>query len=119
MTLRVHSTFMRGIILAALIAIMAPEASAFEAFGRPTFADVTDRVRDFVVTVAAAVIDKRATATLQKKGELSATEGNEAPQSYDGFTPDRPKRKRGEPVRQFTSVGSGFIIDPSGLDRHE
>ncbi len=109
-----HSIFVRAIIL-ALVTLTVPQASAFEAGGRPTFADLADGVRDSVVTVAAAVIDKRATASLQKKGESKPGEAGDAPQTYDGFTPDRPKRKRGEPVRQFTSVGSGFIIDPSGL----
>jgi serine protease Do len=105
---------LRLVILAATI-LTAPEAFAFEAAGRPTFADVAERVRDSVVTVAAAVIDKRATASLRKKGDPGNADAGEPPQSYDGFTPERPKRKPGEPVRQFTSVGSGFIIDPSGL----
>ncbi len=36
-------------------------------------------------------------------------------QSFEDFSPLRPKQGPAQPARQFTSIGSGFVIDPSGL----
>src|SRR5579883_279753 len=92
-------------------------AFAIDVPGTKSFADVASRVRNSVVTVAAAVIDRQAFADRRAWGR-GAEEGNtgsgEGSQSFD-FSPSRPKRKPGEPLRQFTSIGSGFIIDPTGL----
>jgi len=78
-----------------------------------SFAEVASRVRSSVVTVAAAVIDKRA---LAMKGKRSgAEESGRGPQPQDDFSPSRPKQRPGEPPRQFTSIGSGFVIDANGL----
>jgi serine protease Do len=88
-----------------------PSAAMGEDYGH-SIADVTNRVRNSVVTVAAAVVDRRALAMKGKKGaeDQSSERG-----SQDDFSPSRPKQKPGEPPRQFTSIGSGFVIDSSGL----
>jgi serine protease Do len=78
-----------------------------------SFADIAGRVRNSVVTVAAAVIDRRAVALKGKRREDSEESSGES-QSPD-FSPSRPRRRSGEPPRQFTSIGSGFIIDASGI----
>lgn len=79
---------------------------------RLSFADIANRVRSSVVTVAAAVVDKRALAMKGRRGELG--EGNSRG-SQDDFSPIRPRQRPGEPPRQFSSIGSGFVIDASGL----
>ena len=90
------------------------DASPSQGFGTEgaavSFAEVTGRVRNSVVTVAAAVADKRSAALRSKK---SADEESSGPK--DDFSPARPKQRPGEPPRQFTSIGSGFIIDASGI----
>ncbi len=88
-------------------------SQAFGADYSLTFADVANRVRNSVVTVAAAVVDKHAYAM---KGKKRAQE-NETGESgvREDFSPARPKQRPGEPPRQFTSIGSGFVIDSSGL----
>lgn len=94
---------------------VAGASRSFAMDARPdlSFADIAARVKNSVVTVAAAVLDARQAGRLGR-GRESRTEGGES-QSFEDFTPLRPKRGPGEPVRQFTSIGSGFIIDPSGL----
>jgi serine protease Do len=87
---------------------------AFEPQASLSFADIASRVRGSVVTVAAAVVDRHALAMKRKKGEDGTGNSNES-EPRDDFTPSRPKQKPGEPPRQFTSIGSGFIIDASGL----
>ncbi|MGA9267655.1 MAG: Do family serine endopeptidase [Rhodomicrobium sp.] len=97
------------------IACMAgvPRSFAVDARSDLSFADVASRVRNSVVTVAAAVVDNRQAGRFSR-GRESRAEGGQS-QSFEDFTPLRPKRGPGEPVRQFTSIGSGFIIDQSGL----
>ncbi len=88
-------------------------SAAFGADYSLSFADVANRVRNSVVTVAAAVVDKHAFAMKGKRGggeDKSSERG-----SSDDFSPARPKQRPGEPPRQFTSIGSGFVIDASGL----
>jgi serine protease Do len=99
--------FGAGILALSFFAGAAPSAG-FGPEASASFADVTGRVRNSVVTVAAAVIDKRAAA----KGK-SSSEGKES--GEPDFSPSRPKQIPGEPPRQFTSIGSGFIIDSSGI----
>ncbi len=113
----VHSSC-RLIVSAGVVALasltVSARSTALKQDSGQSFADIASNVRSSVVTVAAAVIDRRALATKGKKGgaeEPSETE----PQSQDDFSPMRPKQKPGEPPRQFTSIGSGFVIDPSGL----
>jgi serine protease Do len=116
----IHRTF-RLLLGTGVLALasMAPviQPLALDVAAAQSFADIASRVRNSVVTVAAAVVDKRALADKRKKGV--AEEGNadagDGSQSFDDFSPARPKRKPGEPPLQFTSIGSGFIIDPSGL----
>jgi serine protease Do len=106
-----------GILAAASLAC-APPSLAIDMAPGQSFADIAGRVRNSVVTVASAVIDKRAIADKRKKGggaEDGSAEAEQGSQSFDDFSPSRPKRKPGEPPRQFTSIGSGFVIDPSGL----
>ncbi len=92
---------------------------AFGADYSLTFADVADRVRNSVVTVATAAIDKHAVAMNRKRGRRKkAWRKREEPSERgmrDDFSPARPKQLPGEPPLQFTSIGSGFIIDSSGL----
>jgi serine protease Do len=112
----IHHRF-RLLLGAGLLAIacMAGAPRSFAVDARPdlSFADVASRVRNSVVTVAAAVVDNRQAGRLTR-GRESRAEGGQS-QSFEDFTPLRPKRGPGEPARQFTSIGSGFIIDSSGL----
>ena len=98
-------------VLAVVCMAGAPRSFAVDARPDLSFADVASRVRNSVVTVAAAVVDNRQAG---RRGRESRAEGGQS-QSFEDFTPLRPKRGPGEPARQFTSIGSGFIIDPSGL----
>jgi len=112
----IHHRF-RLFIGAGMLAIAylagAPRSFAVDARPDLSFADVASRVRNSVVTVAAAVVDARQAGRLGR-GRESRAEGGQS-QSFEDFSPLRPKSGPGEPVRQFTSIGSGFIIDPSGL----
>jgi serine protease Do len=99
-----------GLLSLASFAVSA-SSPALGAESGLSFADVASRVRGSVVTVAAAVIDKHAIAMKGKKGDP----GEESGRGQDDFSPSRPKQKPGEPPRQFSSIGSGFVIDPSGL----
>ncbi len=112
----IHPRF-RLLLSAGVLAIacMAGAPRSFAVDARPdlSFADIASRVRNSVVTVAAAVVDNRQAGRFTR-GRESRAEGGQS-QSFEDFTPLRPKRGRGEPARQFTSIGSGFIIDPSGL----
>ena len=112
----IHHRF-RLFIGAGMLAIAcvagAPRSFAVDARPDLSFADIASRVKNSVVTVAAAVVDTRQAGRLGR-GRESRAEGGQS-QSFEDFSPLRPKRGPGEPVRQFTSIGSGFIIDPSGL----
>ncbi|MFY9876582.1 MAG: Do family serine endopeptidase [Rhodomicrobium sp.] len=112
----IHHRF-RLLLGAGVLAIAcmagAPRSFAVDARSDLSFADVASRVRNSVVTVAAAVVDNRQAGRFSR-GRESRAEGGQS-QSFEDFTPLRPKRGPGEPVRQFTSIGSGFIIDQSGL----
>jgi serine protease Do len=115
MTLRLNYRVLIGSAFLALAqAPLAQSSFAIDAPSGLSFADVANRVRYSVVTVAAAVVDKEALA-LQKKGAGSTEEGMDESQGERDFSPSRPKRLPGEPPRQFTSIGSGFVIDASGL----
>jgi serine protease Do len=113
----VHSSwrFLVGAGFLALASIAVSEQSAAsEAASGQSFADVASRVRNSVVTVAAAVIDRRALAAKGKKGDADE-DGSGRSQPQEDFSPARPKQKPGEPPRQFSSIGSGFVIDSRGL----
>jgi serine protease Do len=88
----------------------AAPSAGFGADAALSFADVTGRVRNSVVTVAAAVADRRSAALRSKKSG-----GEESSGPKDDFSPARPKQRPGEPPRQFSSIGSGVIIDSSGI----
>ncbi len=100
-------------LLASLCVADASRSFAMDARADLSFSDVAARVRNSVVTVAAAVVDARQ-AGRAGRGRESRAEGGKS-QSFEDFSPLRPKTGPGEPVRQFTSIGSGFIIDASGL----
>ncbi len=115
MTVLSSSRLLIGAGVVSIASILGgSSASAFEGQDAQTFADIASRVRSSVVTVAAAVIDRQALAAKHKKGD-STTGSREEVQPHDDFTPSRPKQRPGEPPRQFTSIGSGFVIDSSGL----
>ncbi len=103
--------FGAGALMLAAFTASVPSA-AFGVEAGLSFEEVASRVRGSVVTVAAAAVDKRALAKKGRRtseGELTLIEGP------DDFSPSRPKQKPGEPPRQFTSIGSGFIVDPAGI----
>src|SRR5271165_3587504 len=115
----IHCTFRLFIGAGILAMVSMADVSPSLAIDLPagqSFADIAGRVRSSVVTVAAAVVDRRAMAENRKKG-AGSTEGDvgNGSEPNDDFSPSHPKRKPGEPPRQFTSIGSGFVIDPSGL----
>ncbi len=101
-----------GLLTLGSIAGSVPSAALGADYSQ-SFADVAGRVRNSVVTVAAAVIDKHALAMRGKKGAEEDKSSEGEPQ--DDFSRSRPKQRPGEPPRQFTSIGSGFVIDSSGL----
>jgi serine protease Do len=114
MTVHRSLRFLTGAGFVALACFAVSTRSyALEAEAAASFADVAGRVRNSVVTVAAAVIDRRALVLRGKRREDSEESSGES-QSPD-FSPSRPRRKAGEPPRQFTSIGSGFIVDASGI----
>ena len=104
--------FAGAAMLAAGFVACASPSFAVDAPNDTSFADIASRVKNSVVTVASAVLDRRAVADRGRGTEERSNRGSE---SFDDFSPLRPKRRPGEPARQFTSIGSGFIIDPSGL----
>jgi serine protease Do len=114
MTIHQRFRLFIGVGLLAFVCV-AGASRSFAMDARPdlSFADIAARVKSSVVTVAAAAVDARQAGRLNR-GRESRAEGGEA-QSFEDFSPLRPKRGPGEPVRQFTSIGSGFIIDSSGL----
>ncbi len=106
-----------GFLAFASAPVWCPESYAFDAESGQSFADIASHVRNAVVTVAAAVVDRQALLANHRhkttKDESSEAFGGN--QDSDDFSPSRPKQRPGEPPRQFTSIGSGFVIDPSGL----
>jgi serine protease Do len=114
MTIHQRFRLFIGVGLLAFVCVAGASRSfAMDARPELSFADIAARVKSSVVTVAAAAVDARQAGRLNR-GRESRAEGGEA-QSFEDFSPLRPKRGPGEPVRQFTSIGSGFIIDSSGL----
>ncbi len=116
-----RQTFQFSVFAASLAIAFLSGVSPSLALDLPigqSFADIASRVRSSVVTVAAAVVDKRAFVDRRRKGsgaEDGSSEFSDGLQPKDDFSPARPKQRPGEPPRQFTSIGSGFVIDPSGL----
>ena len=115
----IHHRF-RLFIGAGMLAVAcmagAPRVFAVDARADLSFADIAAHVKTSVVTVAAAVVDNRQAAGERHRlgrGRESHAEGGES-QSFEDSSP-LPKRGLGQPAHQFTSIGSGFIIDPSGL----
>ncbi len=102
-----------GVLALACVA-GAPRSFAVDARPDLSFADITSRVKNSVVTVAAGVVDNRQAAGEKRRPGRSHAEGSES-QSFEDSSPLRPKKGPSQPARQFTSIGSGFIIDPSGL----
>ncbi len=108
--------FLGAAVLVLACVAGAPRSFAVDARPDVSFADIASRVRNSVVTVAAAVVDNRHVTVDRRRlgrGRESHAEGES--QSFQDFSPLRPRRGPSEPARQFTSIGSGFIIDPSGL----
>lgn len=89
----------------------APKAYAVDARADLSFADIAGQVRNSVVTVASAVVDNRQAATERRR----IARGRGGSQSYQDFGPTHRRKGPEDPGRQFTSIGSGFVIDPSGL----
>ena len=115
MTVQRSRLLLLGATFLAVISFAGNAPSqAFGADRNLTFADIANRVRNSVVTVAAAVVDKHAVVM---KGKRGAREGETSDRGgpREDFSPARPKQRPGEPPRQFTSIGSGFVIDASGL----
>ena len=100
-----------AVILSIACLASAPQAYAVDARPDLSFADITSRVKNSVVTVAAAVVDNRQAASERRR----IARGRGGSQPYDDFSPIHPRRGHGKSSRQFTSIGSGFVIDPSGL----
>lgn len=114
MTVQGSRLFLFGAGFFALASLAGSSSSVAQAAeSGSSFADIAGRVRASVVTVAAAVVDRHALAMRGRKGR--GEDRSSEPQSQDDFSPARPKQRPGEPPRQFTSIGSGFIVDPSGL----
>lgn len=101
-----------GMVAVICLAGGAP-SFAVEARSDLTFADIAAQVKNSVVTVASAVVENRHGGRFGR-GRESSVEGGSRSQSFDDLSTKGP-RGLGEPARQFTSIGSGFIIDPSGL----
>ena len=114
----VHHNF-RLILGAGLFALSflasALPVSAVDARPDLSFADIASQVRGSVVTVAAAVADTRRSVAEHRRGTRAIPDGGGGAQSFGDFAPLHPRRGLGEPARQYTSIGSGFVIDPSGL----
>ena len=112
----IHNRF-RLFIGAGMLAIAclagSPPSFAVDAKSDVTFADIAARVKNSVVTVAAAVVDNRQ-AGRYGHGRESRAEGGQS-QSFEDLIPGGLRKGLAEPARQFTSIGSGFIVDPSGL----
>jgi serine protease Do len=98
-----------GVFAVACLMGVSP-SYAVDAKPNETFADMTARVQNSVVTVAAAVVDSRRAVAKHSGG----SEGRGS-NSFDDLTPMPQKRRSREPAHQFSSIGSGFIIDPAGL----
>jgi serine protease Do len=114
----IHHRF-RFFVGAAMLAVacLAGASRSFATDARPdlSFADVAGRVRSSVVTVASAIVDNRQAAEERRRIARNRDRGAEGgSRSYEDFGPARPKGGGREPARQFTSIGSGFVIDASG-----
>ncbi len=109
-----HHRF-RHTIGAAVLAIASfaavSQAYAVDASPDLSFADIASRVKNSVVTVASAVVDNKQSALERRR----IARGRGGSQSFEDFGPNHRRKGPGDPGRQFTSIGSGFVIDPSGL----
>ncbi len=116
MTIHHRSRLFVGAALLAVTCLAGASRSfATDARSDLTFADVASRVRNSVVTVASAIVDNKQAAEERHRIARNRDRGADGSRSFEDFGPDRPRRGSHEPARQFTSIGSGFIIDPSGL----
>jgi serine protease Do len=100
-------SFVCAAVLGAIVNIAAIGTTMANPMPGASFAELATRVRDSVVTVAAAVIDKDRRVSAAREPDPEGAMGD--------FALGSPHQRKGDPVRRFSSVGSGFIVDASGL----
>ena len=86
----------------------------------PSFARGPASVADIAEGLQDAVVNISTTQTLKGSNEDTSTgpgsKGSPFEEFFDDFFDDQDKQ--GLP-RKVSSLGSGFVIDPSGIDRHQ
>jgi serine protease Do len=104
--------FLFATIAAAPFWLTAAPATAAGFGAEPSFAEVAAKLKDAVVTVSTASTDEEDVPVLRPQ---SSKKRHPAPQPYDEFFQDFFENTPEGMPQHITSVGSGFIIDPSGL----
>ncbi|MGX0964765.1 serine protease Do [Bradyrhizobium japonicum] len=109
------------------IGLAALAVSAFSAFGTPALARGPDGIADVAEKVIDAVVNISTSQTVEAKGGGSSTMPQLPPGSpFEEFFDDFFKNRRGpggskggergdNPPRKTNSLGSGFIIDTTGV----
>ena len=103
-------TFAAALVLAAGL-FLAPVPSAM-ATGPQSVADLAERLSPAVVNISTSQTVKRGTGSQPQVPNLP--EGSPFREFFDEFFDNQ--RKRGQrPRRNFSSLGSGFVVDSSGI----
>ena len=105
----------RGRLFGALLAAAALAAPCASASARPapdSFADLADQVLPAVVNISTTQSLKREESGRPEMPQLPP--GSPFEDFFKDFF-DRQQRSPSPPPRRTTSLGSGFVIDPSGL----
>ncbi len=96
------------------IGMATPTLVLAQAAFLPDFQEMTGRVRESVVTVASAVLEKDNKRGAPSAQDVKSEREDESPGMGD-FTLGLSKRAKNGYIRRVSSIGSGFIIDASGL----
>lgn len=104
--------------LAAATFAAAPLAEARAAEAPASFADLAEKVTPAVVNISASQVDEKSAQDDKSADKLDRPKNAPAPQMDDLFEEflkrHRQRNGEGKPHRA-ASLGSGFVIDPSGV----
>ena len=103
---------MRFAIALILFAVLAPAVQPLRAHGTPdSFAELAEKALPAVVNIST-----RQTVERQRSPDLPQfPPGSPFEEFFKKFFDQQPGERRDAPPRRATSLGSGFIVDPSGI----
>jgi serine protease Do len=101
----------RMLVILLVAALVAPSGQALAKLAPDSFADLAAKLLPAVVNISTTQVIKRPPgATPQQRPRVAPGTPFE-----DFFREFFDRQQRGSPQQKMTSLGSGFVIDPSGL----